>query len=111
MFTPNGKVAQEKNGKTKLKKAKRLPVMVWLHGGALLVGESDDYDPARLVEQGVVVVTLNYRLGFLGFFAHPALTAESPNQSSGNYGLMDQQAALRWVQRNITQVRRRPRTT
>ena len=101
VFTPNGKVAQEKNGKTKLKKAKRLPVMVWLHGGALVVGESDDYDPARLVEKGAVVVTLNYRLGFLGFFAHPALSAESPDQSSGNYGLMDQQAALRWVQRNI----------
>jgi para-nitrobenzyl esterase len=102
VFTPNGKVGQEKNGKTKLKKAKRLPVMVWLHGGALVVGESDDYDPARLIEQGVVVVTLNYRLGFLGFFAHPALSAESPHRSSGNYGLMDQQAALRWVQRNIT---------
>jgi para-nitrobenzyl esterase len=101
VFTPNGKVAQEKNGKTKLKQAKRLPVMVWLHGGALVVGESDDYDPTRLVEKGAVVVTLNYRLGFLGFFAHPALSAESPNQSSGNYGLMDQQAALRWVQRNI----------
>ena len=102
VFTPNGKVAQEKNGKTKLKKAKRLPVMVWLHGGALLVGESDDYDPARQVQQGAVVVTLNYRLGFLGFYAHPALTAESPYQASGNYGLMDQQAALRWVQRNIS---------
>jgi para-nitrobenzyl esterase len=102
VFTPNGKVAQEKNGKTKLKKAKGLPVMVWLHGGALVVGESDDYDPRRLVEQGVVVVTLNYRLGFLGFLAHPALTAESSTESSGNYGLMDQQAALRWVQRNIT---------
>lgn len=102
VFTPNGKVAQEKNGKTKLKKAKRLPVMVWLHGGALVVGESDDYDPARLIEQGAVVVTLNYRLGFLGFYAHPALSQESPSKSSGNYGLMDQQAALRWVQRNIT---------
>lgn len=81
--------------------AKRLPVMVWIHGGALAVGESDDYDPTRLVKQGVVVVTLNYRLGFLGFFAHPALSAESASHSSGNYGLMDQQAALRWVKRNI----------
>ncbi len=79
----------------------RLPVMVWIHGGALLLGESDDYDPIRLVEQGVVVVTLNYRLGVLGFLAHPALSAESPDHASGNYGLMDQQAALRWVQRNI----------
>jgi len=102
VYTPNGKVAQEqKNGKTKLKKAKRLPVLVWLHGGALLVGESDEYDPARLVERGAVVVTLNYRLGFLGFLAHPALSAESPHASSGNYGLLDQQAAMRWVQRNI----------
>lgn len=88
--------------------AERLPVMVWIHGGALLVGESDGYDPRRLVQQGVVVVTLNYRLGVLGFLAHPALTAESPNQGSGNYGLMDQQAALRWVQRNIARFRGDP---
>jgi para-nitrobenzyl esterase len=80
--------------------AKHLPVMVWFHGGALTVGETDDYDPSRLVQQGVVVVTVNYRLGYLGFLAHPALSAESGN-GSGNYGLMDQQAALRWVQRNI----------
>jgi para-nitrobenzyl esterase len=78
------------------------PVMVWIHGGALVTGESNDYDPTRLVEQGdVIVVTINYRLGALGFLAHPALTAESPDHASGNYGLMDQQAALRWVQRNI----------
>ena len=75
--------------------------MVWLHGGGLTVGESDDYDPTRLVKQGVIVVTVNYRLGYLGFLAHPALSAESGGQGSGNYGLMDQQAALRWVQRNI----------
>ncbi len=86
-----------------------LPVMVWIHGGALLLGESDDYDPVRLVEQGVVVVTLNYRLGVLGFLAHPALTAESPDHASGNYGLMDQQAALRWVQRNIARFGGDPR--
>jgi para-nitrobenzyl esterase len=79
--------------------AKRLPVMFWIHGGGLTVGESDDYDPVRLVEQGVVVVTINYRLGVLGFLAHPSLTAEAG--ASGNYGLMDQQAALRWVSRNI----------
>jgi para-nitrobenzyl esterase len=78
------------------------PVMVWIHGGALVTGESDDYDAARLVEQGdVIVVTINYRLGALGFTAHPALTAESPDHASGNYGLMDQQEALRWVRRNI----------
>jgi len=78
------------------------PVMVWIHGGALVTGESNDYDATRLVEQGdVIVVTINYRLGTLGFMAHPALTAESPDHASGNYGLLDQQAALRWVQRNI----------
>ncbi|TFW08508.1 carboxylesterase family protein [Oxalobacteraceae bacterium OM1] len=76
------------------------PVMVWIHGGALLTGESDDYDPTALVKQGVAVVTLNYRLGPLGFLTHPALTTEGGG-SSGNYGLMDQQAALRWVKANI----------
>ena len=80
---------------------RRLPVMVWIHGGALLVGESDDYGPLRLVQHRVVVVTINYRLGVFGFLAHPALTAESPAHASGNYGLMDQQAALQWVRRNI----------
>ena len=78
------------------------PVMVWIHGGALVTGESNDYDATRLVEQGdVVVVTINYRLGALGFLAHAALTGESPDHASGNYGLMDQAAALRWVRRNI----------
>ena len=87
------------------------PVMFWIHGGALVVGESDDYDPTRLVEQGVIVVTINYRLGALGFLAHPAFAAEAADPdndgdmdhvaSSGNYGLMDQQLALRWVKRNI----------
>ncbi|HEX8112454.1 MAG TPA: carboxylesterase family protein, partial [Kofleriaceae bacterium] len=78
------------------------PVMVWIHGGALVTGESNDYDATRLVEQGdVIVVTINYRLGELGFLAHPALTAESPDHASGNYGMLDQQEALRWVRRNI----------
>jgi para-nitrobenzyl esterase len=86
-----------------------LPVMVWFHGGALLVGESDDYEPARLVGQGVIVVTVNYRLGVLGFLAHAAFTAESPDHASGNYGLMDQQEALRWVHRNIARFRGDPR--
>jgi para-nitrobenzyl esterase len=71
------------------------PVMVWIHGGALVVGESEDYNPAPLVARGVIVVTINYRLGALGFLADAALG------SSGNFGLLDQQAALRWVQRNI----------
>jgi para-nitrobenzyl esterase len=77
-----------------------LPVMVWVHGGSLRTGESGDYDPAGLVRQGVVVVTINYRIGALGFLADAAL-ASRPGGPSGNYGLMDQQAALRWVQRNI----------
>jgi para-nitrobenzyl esterase len=79
----------------------QLPVMVWIHGGALVTGESDDYDPSQLVGDGAIVVTINYRLGALGFLAHPALAG--PGGSSGDYGLMDQQAALRWVQRNIGQ--------
>jgi len=78
-----------------------LPVMFWIHGGGLVVGESDGYDPRNLVAQDVIVVTINYRLGELGFLSHSALAAESPNGASGNYGLLDQQAALRWVQRNI----------
>jgi para-nitrobenzyl esterase len=77
----------------------RYPVMVWIHGGALVTGESDDYNPAKLAEDGVTVVTINYRLGALGFLAHPAL-ADAKGES-GDYGLEDQQAALRWVQRNI----------
>ena len=77
------------------------PVMVYIHGGAFQTGESDDYGPHKLVDQGIVVVTINYRLGSLGFFADPTLTAESPEGTSGNYGVMDQQEALRWVRRNI----------
>ena len=75
------------------------PVMVWIHGGALVTGESGDYDPAALVRDGVTVVTINYRLGALGFLADPALADGAG--ASGNYGLMDQQAALRWVKANI----------
>jgi para-nitrobenzyl esterase len=73
--------------------------MVWIHGGALVSGESNDYDSTQLVEDGVTVVTINYRLGALGFLAQPGLA--DANGQSGDYGLMDQQAALRWVQRNI----------
>ena len=76
-----------------------LPVMVWIHGGALTTGESDDYNPDRLVARGVVVVTINYRLGRLGFFAQPALDAEHHKRI--NYGFLDQQRALDWVHHNI----------
>ena len=82
--------------------------MVWIHGGSFITGESDDYDPAALVRHGVIVVTINYRLGALGFLAHPAL-ASHPGGSSGDYGLMDQQAALRWVQANIARFGGNPR--
>jgi para-nitrobenzyl esterase len=84
------------------------PVMVWIHGGALVTGESDGYNPAQLVRHGVVVVTINYRLGALGFLADGALAAR-PGGPAGNYGLMDQQAALRWVHRNIARFGGNPR--
>ncbi|RYY84680.1 MAG: carboxylesterase/lipase family protein, partial [Comamonadaceae bacterium] len=82
--------------------AARLPVMVWIHGGALVFGAGGlpVYDGAPLARQGVVVVTLNYRLGALGFFAHPAL-GEGQARAPANFGLLDQVAALQWVQRNI----------
>ncbi|MBA2538032.1 MAG: carboxylesterase family protein [Deltaproteobacteria bacterium] len=84
--------------------ASKLPVMVWLHGGAFIFGSGGDsyYSGRHLAETyGVVVVNVNYRLGAFGFLAHPALTSEDPGYpSSGNYGLEDQHAALEWVQRN-----------
>lgn len=80
-----------------------LPVMVWIHGGGYVFGAGSQglYDGTALARRGVVLVTINYRLGPLGFLAHPALSKESRYNASGNYGLMDQIAALRWVQRNI----------
>jgi para-nitrobenzyl esterase len=79
---------------------KNLPVLLWIHGGGLFDGESNDYDASALAKGGpTVVVTINYRLGLLGYLGHPALDAEG--HDFGNYGLMDQQEALRWVQRNI----------
>ena len=82
-----------------------LPVMVWLHGGSNTVGSGTQstYDGVSLTRHGVLLVTLNYRLGAMGFFSHPELTAESPHHSSGNYGLLDQLAALNWVKQNIAQ--------
>ncbi|WP_337846933.1 carboxylesterase family protein [Sphingomonas sp.] len=84
--------------------AKDLPVFVWIHGGALVAGYSHEtmYDGARLAQRGnMIVVSINYRLGILGYLAHPELSAESPDGVSGNYGLLDQIAALQWVRRNI----------
>lgn len=79
----------------------KLPVMVWIHGGGFRVGSGSlpEYNGANLARQGVIVVTINYRLGIFGFFDHPALASES--SSGGNFGLLDQLAALRWVQANI----------
>ncbi|HPO15304.1 MAG TPA: carboxylesterase/lipase family protein [Candidatus Hydrogenedentes bacterium] len=79
----------------------KLPVMVWIHGGGFINGTGSIYDAENLAAQGVVVVTINYRLGPLGFMAHPALSEENPNNVSGNYGILDQIAALKWVRRNI----------
>lgn len=80
-----------------------LPVMVWLHGGSNTLGSGfqSTYDGTSLAAHGVILVTINYRLGVLGFFSHPELSAESPHHSSGNYGLLDQLAALEWVKENI----------
>ena len=83
--------------------SRRLPVMVWIHGGGFVVGSGSEprYDGSRLAARGIVVVTLNHRLNALGFLAHPELTAESGNHASGNYGMLDLVAALRWVKRNV----------
>jgi para-nitrobenzyl esterase len=81
----------------------RLPVMVWIHGGGFTRGFAGTraYDGEALARKGVVIVTTNYRLGIFGFLAHPALSAESGHHASGNYALLDQIAALQWVQKNI----------
>jgi para-nitrobenzyl esterase len=81
----------------------KLPVLVYIYGGGFMAGDSSEkrYDGAALARRGIVVVTVNYRLGVFGFFAHPELTASSPHHASGNYGLLDQAAALAWVKRNI----------
>jgi len=85
------------------KSDEKLPVMVWIHGGGCTTGSgaSKFYDGEALARQGVVLVTINYRLGPFGFFAYPALSKESERGVSGNYGLFDQIEALRWVKRNI----------
>jgi para-nitrobenzyl esterase len=85
-----------------LQRHARRPVLVWIHGGGFTQDGALNYDGTKLAAGGIVVVTINYRLGVLGFLAHPAL-ASRPGGPAGNYGLMDQQAALRWVERNIVQ--------
>ncbi|MEP6548195.1 MAG: carboxylesterase family protein [Gammaproteobacteria bacterium] len=83
--------------------AAKLPVMVWIYGGGFIAGGTSEprQDGEHLARKGVVVVSMNYRLGIFGFLAHPELTAESRQHAAGNYGLLDQTAALRWVARNI----------
>lgn len=83
--------------------SKNLPVYVWIYGGRFTggSGSTPTYDGSGLASKDIIVVTLNYRMGAFGFFAHPDLSAESGHNSSGNYGIMDQQFALQWVQDNI----------
>jgi para-nitrobenzyl esterase len=86
--------------------ARDLPVLVWIHGGSFIWGAGSEpmCDGAALARRGAVVVAINYRLGVLGYLAHPELSAESPEGVSGNYGLLDQITALQWVKRNISAV-------
>lgn len=83
--------------------AERLPVLVYFYGGGYIAGDGSEYryDGESMARKGIVTLTVNYRLNVFGFFAHPELTKESPNHASGNYGLLDQAAALKWVQQNI----------
>lgn len=83
--------------------ARKAPVMVWIHGGTLIwgTGHSKMYDGQEFAKRGVVLVSINYRLGVLGYLAHPELSKESPDNVSGNYGLLDQIQALKWVRDNI----------
>lgn len=104
VYVPTKALRAAQNG------GRRYPVMLWIHGGAYFLGSGSQFDPTTMVTQGdVIVVTINYRLGALGFLAHPALSAESPYGGSGNYGIMDQQLALQWVQRNIAAFGGNPR--
>lgn len=84
--------------------SKDLPVLVYFYGGGFVAGDGSEprYDGASMAKKGIVAVTVNYRLNIFGFFAHPELSAESPYKGSGNYGLMDQAAAIQWVHRNIS---------
>jgi para-nitrobenzyl esterase len=95
VFTPQAELGDEFGDGRR----RGLPVMFWIHGGGLINGSSTPYNPELLVKKGVIVVTINYRLGFLGFLAQSAIDAEG--HLNGSYGLMDQQFALNWVRRNI----------
>lgn len=81
----------------------KLPVLVYFYGGGFMAGDGSEarYDGEAMAKKGIVALTVNYRLGIFGFMAHPELTKESPHHASGNYGLLDQHAALKWVQENI----------
>jgi para-nitrobenzyl esterase len=81
----------------------RIPVLVWIYGGGFNAGATSDpnYSGEKLAQKGVVLVSIAYRVGLLGFFAHPELSAENPHHASGNYGLLDMIAGLRWIQKNI----------
>ena len=81
----------------------RLPVLVYFFGGGFVAGDGSEprYDGESMAKKGIVALTVNYRLGVFGFMAHPELTRESPHPASGNYALLDQNAALKWVQKNI----------
>lgn len=83
----------------------KLPVMIWIHGGGFTngFGHEIEFDGSAMAKKGVILVTINYRLGLLGFMAHPLLTAENGGKGSGNYGLWDQYAAIKWVKKNISQ--------
>src|SRR5690349_5092645 len=83
----------------------RLPVLFYIYGGGWIAGDGSEprYDGESMARRGIVVVTLSHRLGIFGFFAHPELAAESPQRAAGNYGYMDQTAALRWVRDNVAQ--------
>src|ERR1700761_2745809 len=89
---------------TPAKSAKeKLPVLVYFYGGGFVAGDGSEsrYDGESLAQRGIVTVTINYRLGIFAFFTHPDLTSESPHHASGNYGLLDQNAAIVWVKQNI----------
>ena len=81
----------------------KMPVLVYFYGGGFVAGDGSEarYDGESMAQKGIVSVTVNYRLGLLGLLAHPELSAESPHRSSGNYGLMDQAAALKWVSKTL----------